>query len=186
MKQRALIILALATLLVAVAGPALAQNRLALEVGPLLPTGDMSDTVGPSLWLGARFELQDVNPLGQLATLSVIGRGGFAVLQPDSDFEDFLDAQGEDSSASYFDLGIGARAYSVASPFFVSASASYGHFEPALGDGVNGFTPSIGLGFSLGFAAAVIDVEARGHLAFVQDSDNLQFFTITGGAGFPF
>ena len=128
MNSRWMGLLALTILVATLSSPAVAQNRLAIEVGPLLPTGDMADFYETSLWFGARFEIQDVNPLGQVATLSFYGRGGYALLNLDSAVEEQLDAAGTDTGSSYFDIGIGTRAYSVASPFFVSASASFGRF----------------------------------------------------------
>jgi hypothetical protein len=163
--------------------PAQAQTRLALEAGPLLPSGDMADVVDASAWFGARLEIQRVNALGQAAALGIIVRAGYADLATDSDYE----AQFGDAKASYFDIGVGARAYSVALPFFVSADLAWSRFE-ASDESSNGVTPSLGLGLEYGLGGAFVEFEARGHIAFLNEdnADNLTFVTLTAALGLPF
>lgn len=183
MKRVALVLLLFLAAQAATPVVADAQTRLGLEVGPLIPIGDFGDGFDSSLWIGARAELQDVNALGQVARASLVLQGGYSSLEP----ADGLGPAG-DFDASYLELGVGARVYSVALPFFVSVGAAWSKFDVDGADGQNGFAPSLGAGLSFGLGGAFVEIEGRGHVAFVGDDSayDPRFFTLTGAVGLPF
>jgi hypothetical protein len=156
-----------------------AQTRFAVEAGGLLPSGGMGDTIEESLWFGARMEIQKVNALGQVASGSILIRAGYSDLSVKKD-------AAEGASASYFDVGLGARVYSTAIPFFLSAAGSYARYDPVGTNSKNGFTPSIGAGLALSLGNLFIEGEGRINFALVEDIDNVQFWTLTGALGLPF
>lgn len=159
-----------------------AQTRLGLEVGTYMPMGDLGDVADNSLWLGARAELQDVNALGQVAALSLVLQGGFAPLE----FETPGEATTEDGS--YFEIGAGARVYSMALPFFLSAGLAYSNYDTG-GSSEGGLTPSIGAGLNFGLGGIFVEFEARGRLTFLGDdfgAEDPRFVTLTAAVGLPF
>lgn len=160
-----------------------AQTRLSAEVGVLMPTGDMGDAFESSPWFGARVEYQPTNPLGQVATLGLFARGSYSDLQLESAFEQLLANQGQDTSASYFDVGVGARVYSVALPFFLSASANYAKLDQG-GSDDSAFAPAIGAGLNFGLGGISVEAEVRGHAYMGDDTQN--FVTFNVAAGLPF
>lgn len=173
-------------LLLAVAVPAAAQTNLGVGGGVLLPIGDFGDVADASPYIGARWEVQDVNVLGQVAVMSFLVQGGFAFLQTDSDYEAALDAAGDSNDGSYFDIGLGARMYSSASPLFVSVGGNYVNVDFAgPGDAENGFGMFAGAGLVFDTAVVKVDVEGRANIVFIQD-DNLTHFQILAAVGFPF
>ena len=90
-------------------GVAGAQTNLGISGGALLPLGDFEEATDISPYVGVRYEIQDVNALGQVAVLSYLIQGGFAFLQTDSRLETVLDAAGDKDDGYYFEGGVGAR-----------------------------------------------------------------------------
>lgn len=176
------------SLIVALASavPAVAQTNVGVGGGILLPTGDFGDFADPSPYIGGRWEVQDVNALGQVAVMSYLVQGGFAFLQTDSDLEALLDEAGDNSDGSYFDIGLGARVYSTKSPFFVGVGGSYVNVDFAgPGDSVNGFGVHAGLGLVMDTEAIKVDVEGRANFV-LTDEDNLTHFQVLATIGLPF
>jgi hypothetical protein len=170
--------------------PAAAQSNLGVTGGFLIPIGDFNDVTDPSPYLGARFELQDVNVLGEVAVVTVLVELGFAFLQTDSDLEDALkEAAGEDVSiddGSYFDIGLGTRMYSAVTPFFVGAGAAYVNLDPpGPADSSSGFDIHAGLGLVFDTASVKFDIEGRGTIVFIED-DSVNHFQVLASVGIPF
>ncbi len=164
-----------------------AQNRLAVEVGPLFPVGNFSDTHETSFYVGARFEFQNVNALGGVALLSYTLQGGFAVLNVDSALEDALDQAGESTSSALVNAGAGLRAYSQASPLFFALGVEYVNFNvPGEGDSENGVDLGLGIGLVRDFTAMVAEIEFTGHAALFSGGDDLQYLTLQLNLGLPF
>lgn len=181
--KKSFAVLSLVLLLSTLGAPSQAQTRLSAEVGVLMPTGDMGDIFETSPWFGARVEYQPTNPLGQVATLGLYARGSYSDLQLESGPEQLLANQGLDTSASYFDVGVGARVYSIALPFFLSASANYATLDPGDADD-SAFAPAIGAGLNFGLAGIFMEAEVRGHAYMGDDTQN--FLTFDVAAGLPF
>jgi hypothetical protein len=166
--------------------PAAAQTNLGVGGGLLLPVGDFSDAADISPYVGARWEMQDVNALGELAVISLLIQGGFAFLQTDSDLEEALDEAGTSDDGSYFDFGIGTRVYSVVSPLFVSVGGNYVNVDfPGPGDSENGGGLYAGAGLVIDTPSVKVDIEGRASVVFIPD-DNLTHFQILAAFGFPF
>jgi hypothetical protein len=184
---RAALTLVLVAGLLAAAAPATAQNKIVLEGGALFPTGNLGDATSTSPYLGATFEFQRMNPLGQVALLSLFLKAGYAPLSLDDDVEKALESSGEDTDASYFEAAVGAKASSSASPLYVVAHAGYANFNPP-GDigSKSGMAMGIGLGMGFGAPAFHVAVEGRANFALLSDIDNIEFFTLTAKLGFPF
>ncbi len=161
-----------------------AQTRLALEAGALLPTGNLKDGAEVSPFFGGRMEIQRTNALGQVAVLSYIVRAGYSPLKVKSEVKTVLEAAGLSTSSWLFTGGAGVRVYAAQSPLFFSAGANYLFIEQG-GDGNSGVEGMLGIGFSKG-VTTIIGVEARGHFASVQNTDNFSYFTIVGTVGLPF
>ena len=172
--------------IIAFAGVANAQTNLGVRAGVLLPTGDFGDFADPSPYIGAHWELQDVNALGQIASLSFMIEGGFAFLQTDSDLETYLDSIGDSSDGSFFDLGVGARVHSTVSPLFVSVGASVMNVDYAgPTESKTGFGGHVGLGFGVDLGMFNIDLEGRANIG-VLDGSDVQFFQVFMNLGLPF
>lgn len=177
-----------ATLICLIGSPALAQTGLGVEVGILLPNGDFGDQADPSPVFGANWEIQDINALGQVAALSFMLRGSYAIVRSSDETDQLLSLAGQDAdNGGLLELGAGARAYSVASPFFVSAGAHYAKIDPiGGGDSLNGWGGYGGIGLRLGPPTIKIDLEGRFHFLVPEEGDNSNYFTLVAGAGFPF
>ena len=78
-------------LFLVLAGPAAAQTNLGVVGGALFPVGDFAETTDISPYIGARYELQDVNALGKVATVSYLVYGGYAFLLNDADYDALLE-----------------------------------------------------------------------------------------------
>ena len=174
------------TLLASVVSPALAQSRLGVEVGGLLPFSSFNDRINPSPYFGATFDIQGVNPLGQVALLDLFFRGAYAPLTVDSGTKAALEANGQDTSASYFEGTLGLKAHSKASPFFLSVQAGYAHYNAPGPGSKNGIAGGVGLGSAFGGPAVHLTIEARMNVAFMSEINDLQFLTLTASLGFPF
>lgn len=164
---------------------ATAQTRLAIEAGPMIPFGDFGDVLDTSAWIGARLEMQNVNALGQVASASLVLQGGYSDLQLAEDIKD--------ADASYWELGVGARVYSVALPFFINAGLNYFDASYDLLDAgtvvsvsSSGIAPTIGAGLNFGLGGIFVEVEGRLHFGFSDDAADPRFFTLTGALGLPF
>jgi hypothetical protein len=180
-------VLAFAVLVAVSALDAQAQNRLAVEVGPLFPLGSFSDGHETSLYVGARFEFQNVNALGGVAVLSYTLNGGFAVLNVDSALESSLEQLGESTSSSLVNAGAGVRAYSQASPLFFSLSVDYVNFNlPGDADSESGVDAALGLGLVRDLTAVVAELEFKGHAAFFSGADDLQYLILQVNLAIPF
>ena len=178
-----LITIIVLALLAPVAG---AQSNLGVTGGMLLPFGDLGDIADASPYVGARYEIQDVNALGQVAVMTFLVHGGFAFLQTDSDLEELLDEAGDTSDGSYFDAGLGMRVYSAASPLFVGAGLGYANLDPAgSGDSVNGFLAHAGAGLVVDLPSIKVDLEGRVNFVAGED-DNYQHFQVLLTLGLPF
>ena len=125
-------------LMVALPGAAGAQNNLGIVGGALFPVSDFGDEVDISPYIGARFEIQDVNALGHTAVLTYIVQGGFALLKrKDIEGTTTLPAGSTTNTddGAYFDVGLGLRAYSSSNPLFLSLGLSYVNLD--LGGGTD-------------------------------------------------
>jgi hypothetical protein len=184
--MRTSVVLVVLSIVVVAALPAGAQTNLGIGGGLLMPVGDFGDVADVSPYVGARWEMQDVNALGQVAVLSLLVQGGFAFLQTDSDLERSLDEAGESDDGGYFDIGLGARMYSSASPLFVSVGGSYVNLDaPGPGDSENGGGLYAGAGLVIDTPSFKIDIEGRANVVFISD-DNLTHFQVLAAFGFPF
>ena len=159
----------------------------AVEVGPLFPVGNFSDSHDTSLYVGARFEFQNVNALGGVALLSYTLHGGFAVLSVDGAVKSALEQLGESTGSSLVLAGAGVRAYSQASPVFFSLGVDYVNFNlPGDADSENGAEAALGIGVVRDFTSMVAELEFRGHAAFFSNVDDLQYLTLQVNLGLPF
>lgn len=161
-----------------------AQTRLSLDAGGLLPVGDMSDLHGLSPYVGARFEQQNTNALGHIATRTWFLRFGYGFLLT----EDSAGLPEDASDGHFIDACLGARAYAASrfSPFFLSISGGYANYKsPGAGDSYHGGTINGGLGLRFGLLGFIVEGEVRGHAAFLDGGDNLQFFTGIVSLGIP-
>lgn len=167
------------------APPAQAQTRLSLDAGILVPFSNMSDLHGVSPLVGVRWEGQDVNALGRIATRTWFLRFGYGILQTASEVTDLT---GDNSNGYYLDACIGGRAYaqSTKSPFFVSVSGGYAQYQgPGDSDTFYGGTVNGGLGLRLGLLGFVVEAEVRGHIAILVDTDNLEYMSGIVSLGIP-
>jgi hypothetical protein len=163
--------------------PAAGQTRLSLDAGAIFPTGDLADVNAVSPWVGARWEYQDVNALGQISTRTWFLRLGYGIMR-----EDLPEPPADNSDGHYFDACIGGRAYAQSkfSPFFVSVSGGYAQYQfPGPSDTYHGATFNGGLGVRFGVLGFVLEGEARGHVVFLDGTDNFQFFTGIVSLGIP-
>jgi hypothetical protein len=164
--------------------PAAAQTRIALDAGLLMPIGDMSDVHKASPLVGAKWEYQSTNALGNISTRTWFLRFGYGFLQK-------KDLPGLDENADdghYLDLTIGGRAYAKSkfSPFFMSVAAGYAQYDlPGDRDALNGGTVNGGLGLRFGTVGFVIEAEARFHLGFFEESTDIQYFSGIVSLGIP-
>jgi hypothetical protein len=172
--------------LVVLAAPALAQNRLAVEAGGLFPFSSFGDVNDTSPYFGATFDIQDVNPLGQVALLGVFLRAAYSPLVVNKNLKALLESNGRETGSSYFEGTLGLKAHSKASPFFLSVDAGYANYNLPGGGSKSGFASGVGLGTAFGGPAVHLTIEGRMNVAFMSGIDNLQFFTLTAGLGFPF
>lgn len=183
--MRTIIALVMVSVVLA-AVPAGAQTNLGIGGGLLFPVGDFGDVADVSPYIGARWEMQDVNALGQVAVMSLLLQGGFAFLQTDSDYEKLLDEAGESDDGGYFDIGLGLRMYSSASPVFVSVGGSYVNVNfPGPGDSENGAGLHAGAGLVLDTPSFKFDIEGRANVVFIS-GDNLTHFQVLASFGIPF
>jgi len=161
-----------------------AQTRISLDAGGLMPTGDMADVHDFSPYVGARWEFQQTNALGNVSTRTWFLRMGYGILQKD----DLPAFEGTDSDGHYLDVCVGGRAYAHSrfSPFFMSLSGGYAQYElPGDSDTFHGGTFNGGLGVRLPLAGFILECEARGHLTFLDGTGNIQFFTGIVSLGIP-
>ncbi len=172
------------------AGAAGAQTNLGIVGGILVPMADLSDRADLSPYIGARWEIQDVSPMGPAVVLSFLIQGGFAFLQTDKDLEAVLDALGQSDDGTYFDIGAGVRVYSTASPLFISAGGSFVNLDVAsiagTGDSKNGFGTHVGLGFVLGQASFKFDIEGRASFVLFEGGGDVAHFQLLASFGLPF
>ena len=176
-----------AALVLGLGGPAAAQNKIVLEGGALLPTGNLGDAYSTSPYLGAQIEFQQLNPLGQVALLGLFVKAGYAPLSLEDEVEAALEAQGLGTDSSYFELAVGAKANAAASPLYLTVHAGYARFDPtADADAESGLATGIGAGLSCGAPAFHLAVEGRANFALFSDADNIEFFTLTAKLGLPF
>jgi hypothetical protein len=166
---------------------ALAQNRLSAEGGALFPLGSFGDGYDTSLYIGARFEFQDTNALGQVAVLSYMLRAGYVPLRVKDSVKSALEMSGQSTDSYMFNAGGGIRAYSSRSPVFLSLGLQYLNLDPAGSLGSqSGFDTALGVGLTWGRESVILEVEAQGHAAFFSDIDNIQYVVVQGNVGIPF
>ena len=180
--------IAIALIVAAFAGSAAAQTGLGIEAGFLQPIGDFADVADISPAFGVRWEIQDVNALGQVATMSFLVRSMYGILQTDADFEDSLRLLGgTPDDGSLLELGVAARGHSKASPLFVGIGAHYANVDaPGDGESTNAFGAFGGLGVRLGTATLIVDLEARMCILIPEEGDNLSYAAYTASLGLPF
>jgi hypothetical protein len=167
-----------------IAGSAAAQTNLAIVGGALFPFGDFGDTSDISPYIGARYEIQDVNALGKVATTSYLIYGGYAFLLTSSDWEALV---GTDENGSYFDIGLGARVHSKANGLFAGVGAGYVNFNPAgVASSSNGLGLMVGLGLATNMTSFKLELEGRGNVAFMEGSQTITSVLVLLGIGFPF
>jgi hypothetical protein len=164
-----------------------AQNRLSVEAGGLFPFGDFGDTNDTSLYIGARFEFQDVNALGAVAVVSYLLRAGYVPLRVKDDVKTALEQAGQSTDSNMFNAGGGLRVYSTKTPVFLSLGAEYLNLDPA-GDvgSQSGMNLNLGAGLTWGRETFVLEAELRGYAAFFSDIKNVQYMTVQGQIGIPF
>lgn len=178
--------LGLLALLLATAAPASAQNRLSIEGGGLFPLGNMSDVNDTSPFLGAAFEFQRMNALGQTALMSFFLRAGYAPLGTKDEVKQSLEAAGRSSDSSYFEAMAGVKTYSSAAPLYLAVNTGYVYYEPPGIDGKSGWGMGIGAGISMGGEAVRFAIEGRANYAFMDGIDNLEYLSAVASLGFPF
>jgi hypothetical protein len=162
-------------------------TNLGLSAGVLMPIGDFADQADPSPYIGAHWEIQDINARGQAALLTVIVQGGFAFLKTDADLERALDAIGDSGDGSYFDVGAGVRVHSAALPIFVTAGANYVNLNPAgSGGSLHGGGGTIGLGVERSTAQIKYGAELRASFAVLENDVTEQHLLLMGTLGLPF
>lgn len=184
--KRALLVLAAAALLLGASIPAAAQNRLAIEGGALFPMGSMGDYDEVSPYIGASFEFQRLNALGQMALGSFFLRAGYAPMQVKQEVKDSIKATGGDDSSSFFEALLGFKAYSSASPIYLGVDAGYVNFSPPGSGAKSGVGTGILLGMSFGGPAVRFAIEGRAHYAFMSGIDNFSYLGAVATLGFPF
>jgi hypothetical protein len=177
MRYRLLLFVLLA---LTIAGTAAGQTNLAIVGGALFPFGDFEETSDISPYIGARYEVQDVNALGKVATTSYLIYGGYAFLIANSNFD-------TDESGSYFDIGLGARVHSKTNGLFAGVGAGYVNFNPAgATSSSNGLGVMVGLGIATNMTSFKLELEGRGNVGFMEGSQTITSILILLGIGFPF
>lgn len=172
--------------LLATAGTSVAETNLAVMGGAMFPVSDFANTTDISPYLGARVELQDVNARGQTAVLSYLAWGGFGLLFPDADVEAALKAAGQDEDGTYFEAGVGARVY-TRSALFLGGGVSYVHLDEAgPTKSLNGVGFMVGLGVAFNRTSFKFEIEGRGKLALLQESNDIEHLELVAAIGFPF
>jgi len=184
--KRAMLGVCLFSLLIAAALPVSAQNRLSIEGGGFFPLGNMEEAIDTSAYIGAAFEFQRMNALGQTALMSFFLRGGYAPLQTKSEVKEALESLGQSSDSSFFEAMAGMKAYSSAAPLFLAVSAGYVNYSPPGQNGKSGLGMGIGLGLSFGGSAVRFAIEGRANYAFMDGTDNLEYLSAVASVGFPF
>jgi hypothetical protein len=177
----ALVLALVCTSSVAVAG---GGTRISLDAGGLMPVGDMADVQKLSPYVGARWEYQEVNALGQISTRTWFLRFGYGFMLK----EDIPNLPDDANDGYFLDACIGLRAYASSrfSPFFMSLSGGYAQYAPP-GDSDTGYGGTLngGLGIRLPALGFIFEAEARGHLTILDGVDNVQFFTGIVSLGIP-
>jgi len=176
-------------LMIALPGGAVAQTNLGIVGGALFPVSDFGDVVEVSPYIGARFEIQDVNALGHVAVLTYIVQGGFALLQrKEIEGTTLLGATSPNNDdGSYFDIGLGLRAYSSANPLFLSIGLSYVNLGLGAGtDNLHAGDGYIGLGLVADRESWKFEIEMRINAMLVEGGEDLQHFQALASLGFPF
>lgn len=184
MNQRLILGLILAFLCTSSVASAGGGTRISLDAGGLLPVGDMADVHKLSPYVGARWEYQQVNALGQISTRTWFLRFGYGFMMK----EDIPNLPDDADDGHYLDACIGMRAYASSrfSPFFMSVSGGYAQYAlPGDSDTFHGGTINGGLGVRLPMLGFIFEAEARGHLTFLDGVDNVQFFTGIVSLGIP-
>ena len=162
------------------AGSVAAQTNLGIVGGALFPFGDFKDTSDISPYIGARYEVQDVNALGKVATTSYMIYGGYAFLLASSD-------AGTDENGGYFDIGLGARVHSKTNGLFAGVGAGYVNFNPAGAlSSSNGLGVMVGLGIATNMTSFKLELEGRGNVGFMEGSQTITSILVLLGIGFPF
>ncbi|MFQ5512180.1 MAG: hypothetical protein ACE5EO_10055 [Candidatus Krumholzibacteriia bacterium] len=184
--MRYLIVFVTAIVLVS-ASAASAQTNLGITGGVLLPIGDLDDVADVSPYIGARWEIQDVSPMGNAVVLSFLVQGGFAFLQTDPALEAALAALGISDDGTYFDVGAGVRVYATANPLFLSAGASFINLDPAGAvESSSGVGLHVGVGFALAEDSFKLDIEARGNLGLLEGGGDIEHVQLLASFGLPF
>jgi len=159
---------------------AAAQTGLGIEAGILQPFGNFADGADISPAFGVRWEVQDVNALGQVATISFLARGLYAMVQA----KEVGGVSPDDGGL--LELGGAVRAYSSAAPLFVSIGAHYANLDAPAADNYNAFGGFGGLGVRFGASTMHIDIEARFCFLIPEEIDNQTYATYTAALAFPF
>lgn len=177
----------LVMLVLVVAGTAAAQTNLGIVAGALFPFGDFQNTSDVSPYVGVRYEIQDVNALGKVATVSYLVYGGYAFLITDKQWDEFLNSIGIDENGGYFDLGLGVRIHSKTNGLYAGVGAGYVYFNPAgASNASNGLGLQASLGIATGLTSYKLELEVRGNVAFVEDSQTITSALVLLGFGLPF
>jgi len=162
-------------------------NRLGVEAGGLFPFSSLNDRINVSPYFGATFDIQEINPLGQMALLGVYLHAAYSPLTVDKETKDALVQLGNsDTSASYFEGTIGLKAHAKTSPIFLTVQTGYAHYDAPGGGSKGGIAGGVGVGTAFGGPALHLTIEGRMNVAFLKEIDDLQFFTLTASLGFPF
>ena len=184
--KRAILAAGLLALLLSAAQVATAQNRLSIEGGAMFPLGSMGDVNETSPYLGASFEFQRMNALGQTALGSFFIRASYSPMQIKQEVKDALKDSGSEDSSSFFEGVVGFKAYSSASPFYLGIHAGYVNYSPP-GDGdKSGVGTGIGIGLVFGGPAVRFAIEGRANYAFMSEIDNIEYLSAVASLGFPF
>ncbi len=183
MDSRRMSYFLLATLLLTAWVPAAsAQTRLSLEGGGLFPLGTMGDMIDTSAYLGATFDIQEVNALGQTSLVGFYIRAAYAPLVVKDEVKRLMN----DDSSSYFEATLGVKAYARFAPLFITVQAGYANYSPPARSAKNGIATGLGLGFDFGGPALHFTIEGRANYDFMQDISDISFLTATASIGFPF
>ncbi|MCA9753940.1 MAG: hypothetical protein R3B81_12510 [bacterium] len=182
-----LAVLVLPTVLLVGATDALAQTRLAVFGGGLVPFGDLEDTTESSFRVGARMEYQPVNARGQRRLLAWFAQVAFSPLSVKAEAQEAARLAGASEDATLFGVEAGTRVYSRTAPLFLQAGAGWARFDPpGDGDAGDALDFHLGAGFLVPVDPMFLEADVTLHQGIGSDDLSFTYVAAHGGLSLPF